>query len=65
MLYSSMNYEILQPGNLLVDAQGYVKLCDFGLVKFLPLGARTCTVLGTLAYLPPEMVIRIQCIFAR
>ena len=39
---------------MLVDAQGYVKLCDYGLSKFLPLGERTRTHVGTLAYIPPE-----------
>ena len=43
---------------MLVDSQGYVKLCDYGLAKFLPLGQRTTTFLGTLAYIPPEAVTK-------
>ena len=47
----------IKPGNFLVDSQGYIKLCDYGLSKFLPLGDRTKTFLGTLAYIPPEMIL--------
>ena len=46
----------VKPGNFLIDGEGYVKLCDYGLSKFLPLGSRTSTFLGTLAYIPPEMI---------
>jgi serine/threonine protein kinase len=41
---------------MLLDARGYVKICDYGLAKFLPLGQRTATFLGTLAYIPPEAI---------
>lgn len=42
--------------NLLVDYEGYLKICDYGLSKFLPLGERTNTYLGTLQYIAPEMI---------
>jgi len=41
---------------MLIDGLGYVKICDYGLAKFLPLGGRTSTFLGTLAYMPPEAI---------
>jgi len=46
----------VKPSNLLIDGQGYLKLCDYGLSKFLKVGERTSTHLGTLAYIPPEQV---------
>lgn len=46
----------VKPSNLLIDSQGYMKLCDYGLSKFLKAGERTSTHLGTLAYIPPEQV---------
>jgi len=39
-----------------VDAQGYAKLCDYGLSKFMAVGETTKTFLGTAAYLSPEQV---------
>ena len=46
----------VKPGNLLIGRDGYVKLCDYGLSKFLRKGETTSTFLGTLAYIPPELV---------
>ena len=46
----------IKPANILIDYQGYAKLCDYGLSKFLPFGERTSTLLGTMAYLSPEQV---------
>jgi serine/threonine protein kinase len=48
----------IKPGNMLLDADGYLKLCDYGLSKFLRHGETATTLLGTLAYLPPELVGR-------
>jgi serine/threonine protein kinase len=46
----------IKPGNMLLGTDGYLKLCDYGLSKFLKQGETTKTMLGTLAYLPPEQV---------
>ena len=52
----------VKPSNLLIDGQGYLKLCDYGLSKFLKAGERTSTHLGTLAYIPPEQVNMLEAI---
>ena len=37
--------------NILLDAAGHVKLIDFGLSKWLPIGSKTQTLCGTLHYM--------------
>jgi serine/threonine protein kinase len=46
----------IKPDNLLIGKDGYLKVCDYGLSKFLPIGEKTKTFLGTLAYMPPEQL---------
>jgi serine/threonine protein kinase len=46
----------IKPSNFLIDKQGYLKICDYGLAKFLKKGERTKTLLGTVPYLSPELV---------
>ncbi len=46
----------VKPGNILVDRNGYAKLCDYGLSKFLIIGERTTTLVGTVSYLSPEVI---------
>ena len=44
---------LLQPENLLIDADGYLKLVDFGFAKVV--ADKTYTLCGTPEYLAPEV----------
>lgn len=53
-------YNDLKPENLLIFADGYVKLADFGLAKYHkdePIEIKACTPL----YCPPEIMCRKMC----
>ena len=47
-------YRDLKPENLIISAEGYVKIVDFGLAKKT---LRTFTVCGTPEYMAPEVVL--------
>ncbi|CAG5045010.1 unnamed protein product [Parnassius apollo] len=44
-------YRDLKPENILLDTDHHIKLIDFGLSKWLPIGSRTTTLCGTLKYM--------------
>ncbi|KAL7544276.1 hypothetical protein ACHAWF_007660 [Thalassiosira exigua] len=49
-------YRDLKPENLVMDAEGYLKVVDFGLAKKLE-GGKTWTLCGTPDYLAPEVIL--------
>ncbi|KAK2720307.1 ribosomal protein S6 kinase beta-1-like [Artemia franciscana] len=52
-------YRDLKPENILLDAQGHVKLTDFGLCKESVIeGSVTHTFCGTIEYMAPEILTR-------
>ena len=46
-----------QPENLLLDAEGHIRITDFGFTKRLAANERTFTVCGTPDYLAPEVIL--------
>ncbi|MCO5560847.1 hypothetical protein L7F22_014467 [Adiantum nelumboides] len=47
----------LKPENILLDAEGHVKLTDFGLAKEVEDSAQTNSLCGTVEYMAPEILL--------
>ena len=51
-------YRDLKPENILVDAQGHIRLSDFGLSEVVLGGKSMNEICGTQEYLAPEMILK-------
>jgi len=47
----------IKPSNLLIDSQGYLKVCDYGFARWLGVGGKTRSIAGTYNYLTPEQAL--------
>ncbi|XP_028042100.1 cAMP-dependent protein kinase catalytic subunit 1-like [Bombyx mandarina] len=52
--YCEVVHRDIKPENILIDSNGYLKLCDFGFCKVLK--KKTWTLCGTPEYLAPEVI---------
>ena len=55
--HQKIAYRDLKPENLLVAADGHLKITDFGFAKQIAIADRTFTLCGTPEYLAPEIIM--------
>lgn len=52
----NITHRDIKPGNILLDMNNRVKLCDFGLASYITKGQKIHGFTGSLAFLPPEVL---------
>ena len=53
---SEIIHRDLKPENIMLDEEGYIKIIDFGLARYLDRGRLASTKCGTANYMSPEML---------